>query len=88
MLKKATKQDIIKKVQSHEKDTGSSGIQIALLTERIVKLTDHLKINKKDSHSRRGLLKMVAERRDLMEYLKKKNPKRYDEVAKKFKLKK
>ncbi len=88
MLKKSAKQSIIKKAQSHEKDTGSSGIQIALLTERIAKLTEHLKENKKDNHSRRGLLKMVAERRTLIEYLRKKDPKKYEEVTKKFKLKK
>ncbi|MFA5987270.1 MAG: 30S ribosomal protein S15 [Candidatus Paceibacterota bacterium] len=88
MLKKSTKQDIIKKAQSHEKDTGSSSIQVALLTERITKLTEHLKSNKKDSHSRRGLLKMVADRRDLIEYLKKKEPKKFEEITKKFKLKK
>lgn len=88
MLKKGVKQTIIKKAQEHEKDTGSSAIQIALLTERITKLTDHLKDNKKDNHSRRGLLKMVSDRRTLLEYLKKKSPKQYEGVIKKFKLKK
>jgi len=88
MLKKSSKQTIIKKAQEHENDTGSSAIQIALLTERITKLSEHLKGNKKDNHSRRGLLKMVSERRDLMSYLKKKSPKQYEAVAKKFKLKK
>ncbi len=66
---KEDKQKIIKQFGSHEKDTGSPTVQIALLTERIKYLTDHLKGHKKDKHSRRGLLKLVGERRRLVNYL-------------------
>ena len=65
------KQQIINEYRRDEKDTGSSEVQIALLTERINELTEHLKVHKKDNHSRRGLLKMVGKRRALLEYLKK-----------------
>ena len=63
------KQEIIKEFQRDEKDTGSSEVQIALLTERINELTEHLKVHKKDNHSRRGMLKMVGKRRNLLNYL-------------------
>lgn len=88
MIKKEKKATIIKKAQKHEKDTGSSEVQIALLTEKISKLTDHLKENRKDFHSRHGLLQMVADRRSHMKYFEKKNKKAFDEFAKKLNLKK
>lgn len=66
---KTQKNDVIKKYGDHEKDTGSPKVQIALLTERIKYLSDHLKKHKKDKHSRRGLLKIVGERRRLIKYL-------------------
>ena len=68
---KQVKQEIIQKYAMHEGDTGSPEVQIALLTERINHLNEHLKVHKKDHHSRRGLLKMVGKRRALLEYLKK-----------------
>ena len=70
-MTKERKQEIINTYKREEKDTGSSEVQIALLTERINELTEHLKVHKKDNHSRRGLLKMVGKRRALLEYLKK-----------------
>lgn len=71
MISKERKAEIIKQYGRTPEDTGSPEVQIALLTERIVELTEHLKKNKKDHHSRRGLLKMVGQRRGLLEYLKK-----------------
>ena len=71
MMTKERKQEIINTYKREENDTGSPEVQIALLTERINELTEHLKIHKKDNHSRRGLLKMVGKRRALLEYLKK-----------------
>ncbi len=71
------KQEIIAKYASHEGDTGSPEVQIALLTERINHLTEHLKVHKHDNHSRRGLLKMVGRRQGLMDYLKAKDIERY-----------
>ena len=74
-LTKERKQEVIKDFKKHEKDTGSPEVQIALLTERIATLTDHFKVHKKDHHSRRGLLRLVGRRRNLLEYLKSnKNP--------------
>lgn len=70
MISKERKQEIINQFGRNPQDTGSSEVQIALLTERINQLNDHLKDNKKDHHSRRGLLKMVGQRRNLLEYLK------------------
>lgn len=81
------KEKVTKEIKRHEKDTGSPEYQIALFTERIKKLTSHLKKNAKDFHSRRGLLKMVAKRRKLMEYLKKTNEKMYKATIKKLGLK-
>lgn len=75
------KQDIIKTFQIHENDTGSPEVQIAILTERINYLNEHLKANKKDHHSRRGLLKMVGQRRSLLEYLKKNDFDRYRNIV-------
>jgi small subunit ribosomal protein S15 len=74
------KKDLIGDYKTHETDTGSPEVQIALLTERITNLTDHFKIHKKDHHSRRGLLKLVGQRRRLLNYLKRKDIKRYREV--------
>ncbi|HEX3010655.1 MAG TPA: 30S ribosomal protein S15 [Syntrophomonadaceae bacterium] len=75
------KQDLIKSFQIHEGDTGSPEVQIAILTERINYLNEHLKINKKDHHSRRGLLKMVGQRRSLLEYLRKNDFERYRSIV-------
>ncbi len=72
-----TKQEIIAEYALHEGDTGSPEVQVALLTERINHLNEHLKINKKDHHSRRGLLKMVGQRRGLLNYLKDTDIERY-----------
>ncbi|MCD6533709.1 MAG: 30S ribosomal protein S15 [Deltaproteobacteria bacterium] len=74
------KNDIIEKFRLHESDTGSPEVQIALLSERITYLTDHFKIHKHDFHSRRGLLKLVGQRRRLLDYLKTKEFKRYKDV--------
>ena len=82
------KQEIINQYRRDEKDTGSSEVQIALLTERINELTEHLKVHKKDNHSRRGLLKMVGKRRNLLNYLAKKDINRYREIVAKLGLRK
>ena len=71
MQTKETKAQIIAEYATHEGDTGSPEVQIAILTARINELTEHLKVNQKDHHSRRGLLKMVGQRRGMLEYLKK-----------------
>lgn len=76
-LEKEKKQEIIKRFQRHEQDTGSPEVQIAILTERINSLTEHLKIHRKDHHSRRGLLKMVGQRRRLLNYLRENDVERY-----------
>lgn len=83
MLKTKQKQAVIQKFRAHDKDTGSPEVQIALLTEKISELTKHLKKNKKDNHSRLGLLKMVAQRRALTNYLSKHNKDRLEAMAKK-----
>ena len=80
MITKERKQEIIEKYQRDEKDTGSPEVQIALLTERISQLTSHLKEHKHDHSSRRGLLKMVGQRRKLLRYLKNKDVERYREL--------
>ena len=80
------KQDIIKKYRLHKTDTGSAEIQIALLTEELKELTEHLKKNKKDNSSRRGLLKKVSQRKRLLTYLKREDEKRYNNIVKKLKL--
>ena len=72
-----TKSEITKEFRLHERDTGSADVQIALLTERINELTGHLKLHMKDHSSRRGLLKLVAKRRRLLDYLKSRSPERY-----------
>ena len=87
MLDKDKKLKIIKKFQTHEGDTGSTEVQIAILSEEIKDLADHLKLHHKDHSSRRGLLRKVGERRRLLRYLKKENAKSYEELSKKLKLK-
>ena len=87
-LKKDEKQDIIKKFSREKGDTGSPEVQIALLTNKIDKLAKHLKEHKKDAHSRRGLLSMVAKRRRLLNYLKKRSEERYLGLIKDLKLEK
>ena len=82
------KKEIINEYRRDEKDTGSSEVQIALLTERINELTEHLKVHKKDNHSRRGLLKMVGKRRNLLNYLAKKDEATYKELIQKLGLRK
>jgi len=79
-LETEKKKTVIEKFQMHDSDTGSPEVQIALLSERIIYLTEHFKIHKKDFHSRRGLLKLVGQRRRLLDYLKKKEFKRYKTV--------
>jgi len=88
MISKEKKADIIKTYGRTPEDTGSPEVQIALLTARIVELTEHLKVNKKDHHSRRGLLKMVGQRRNLLEYLKKKDLEGYRTLIEKLGLRK
>ena len=84
----AVKQEIIEKFRIHENDTGSPEVQIAILTYQIRHLTEHLKVHKKDNHSRRGLLKMVGQRRSLLGYLQKKDPERYRAIIAKLGLRK
>ncbi len=88
MISKEQKAQIIEKYKRDEKDTGSPEVQIAILTERINELTEHLKVHKKDNHSRRGLLKMVGKRRNLLNYLAKKDINRYREIVKQLGLRK
>ena len=87
-MTKETKQEIIKNFARDEKDTGSSEVQIALLTKRINELTEHLKVHKKDNHSRRGLLQMVGKRRNLLNYLAKNDLPKYREIVEKLNLRK
>jgi small subunit ribosomal protein S15 len=77
MLATDKKKEIISSYKLHDSDTGSPEVQIAILTERITYLTEHFKVHKKDHHSRRGLLKLVGQRRRLLDYLKKKDVERY-----------
>jgi len=88
MLTKTRKQKVIKEAAIHDKDTGSPEVQIAILTKRIDELSQHLKTHKKDVHSRRGLLSMVADRQSHLRYLQKKNTRRYNAIIKKLELKK
>lgn len=88
MLTKTRKQKVIKEAGIHEKDTGSPEVQIAILTKRIEELSKHLKTHKKDVHSRRGLLAIVADRQSHLRYLQKKNMKRYNAIVRKLELKK
>ena len=88
MLTQEAKQEIMQKYAVHEGDTGSPEVQIAVLTARIQYLTDHLKEHKKDHHSRRGLLKMVGQRRGLLDYLKKVDIERYRSLIEKLGIRK
>ena len=88
VLVKERKTEIIDNFRVHSKDTGSSVVQIALLTEKINYLTDHFKVHKKDFHSRRGLLMMIGKRRRLLAYLKKTDPQKYQETIEKLNLRK
>ena len=83
-MTKERKQEVIDTFKRDEKDTGSSEVQIALLTERINELTEHLKVHKKDNHSRRGLLQMVGKRKSLLNYLAETDLPKYREIVKKL----
>ncbi len=88
MLMKEEKQAIIDAYKTHEGDTGSPEVQIAILTTRINQLTEHLKTNAKDHHSRRGMLKMIGHRRNLLNYLMKKDIERYRAIIEKLGIRK
>ena len=88
MMTKERKEEIIKTYRRDEKDTGSPEVQVALLTERITELTEHLKANPNDNHSRRGLYKMVGNRKSLLNYLSKKDIQRYRDIVAKLGLRK
>ncbi|MFZ5990050.1 MAG: 30S ribosomal protein S15 [Bacillota bacterium] len=87
-MQKDQKQEIISNHKLHETDTGSPEVQVAILTQRINHLTEHLKVHKKDHHSRRGLLKMVGHRRGLLNYLQKIDIERYRAIVEKLNLRK
>lgn len=82
------KSEIIEKFKTHDTDTGSSEVQVALLSERIAYLTEHFKVHKKDHHSRRGLLKLVGQRRRLLQYLKQKDISKYRTIIKELGIRK
>ncbi|QSV45191.1 30S ribosomal protein S15 [Geobacter benzoatilyticus] len=84
MLVTDKKKEIITSFKRHDSDTGSPEVQVAILTERITYLTEHFKVHKKDHHSRRGLLKIVGQRRRLLDYLKKKDVERYRAIIEKL----
>ena len=88
MITKEQKEQIIKEFSTHEGDTGSPEVQVALLTYRINDLNEHFAVHKKDHHSRRGLLKMVGQRRNMLAYLKKKDITRYRELIARLGLRK
>lgn len=88
MLTKTAKSRVMSAHRRHDTDTGSAEVQVAVLSRRIDDLTKHLKTNKKDNHSRRGLLQMVSQRRKLLSYLNTKEPKTYERTIKKLGLKK
>lgn len=88
MMDKETKQQIIAEYRTSENDTGSPEVQIAILTHRINSLTEHLKVNKKDFHSQRGLSMMVGQRKSLLNYLAKKDIERYREIVRRLGLRK
>jgi small subunit ribosomal protein S15 len=88
VLTPEVKKEIVDQFKLHQKDTGSPEVQIALLSKRITYLTDHFKIHKKDHHSRRGLLKLVGQRRRLLNYLKKVDVKRYKTIIKELGIRK
>lgn len=87
-ITKESKKSLIESYKQHDGDTGSTPVQIALLTERINLLTEHFKVHKKDHHSRQGLLKLVSERRKLLEYLKRENSEQYQTILDKLNLRK
>lgn len=87
MLSPREKNNLIKKFQTHKDDTGSPEVQVAILTKEIEQVSEHLKIHKKDNHSRRGLLKMVGNRRRLLRFLKGEDQKRWEKLVEKLKLK-
>jgi len=87
MLSNKEKQALIKKFQVHKDDTGSPEVQVAILTKEIEQVSEHLKVHRKDNHSRRGLLKMVGNRRRLLRYLKNEDEKRWEKLVDKLKLK-
>ena len=87
-LAKEAKLDIISKYKTHNTDTGSPEVQVAILTTRINELTDHFKTHKKDNHSRRGLLKLVSQRRSLLDYLKRRDINRYHDPINRLGLRK
>ena len=88
MLRKDEKTAVIEANRTHESDTGSPEVQIAILTRRISDLTEHLKVHKKDNHSRRGMYKMIGKRRNLLNYLKKNDIERYRAVIDKLGIRK
>jgi small subunit ribosomal protein S15 len=88
MLAKTKKEKVVHSYETHPGDTGSPEVQIAIATERINELTEHLKLHRKDHSSRRGLLKMVAARASQLKYLSKKDPKRYREIISRLGLRK
>ena len=88
MLRKDEKTAVIEANRTHENDTGSHEVQIAILTRRITDLTEHLKVHKKDNHSRRGMYKMIGKRRNLLNYLKKNDIERYRTVIDKLGIRK
>ncbi len=88
MMRKEEKTQVIEENRLHDTDTGSAEVQIAILTKRINDLTEHFKANKNDHHSRRGLLKMVGRRRNMLNYLKKKDINRYRAIIEKLGLRK
>ena len=88
VLDKNEKKEVIEKFRTHEGDSGSTEVQIALLTRRIETLTKHFQVHKKDHHSRRGLLKVVGQRRKLLDYLKRKDIASYHRILRELKLRK
>lgn len=88
MLRKEEKTQVIENNRLHETDTGSAEVQVAILTKRIEELTEHLKVNKNDHHSRRGLLKMVGRRRNMLNYMAKKDINRYRATIEKLGIRK
>ena len=87
MLTKSDKDAIIKKYRTHKDDTGSPEVQVAILTKEIEQVSEHLKVHKKDNHSRRGLLKMVGNRRRLLRYLRQEDAKRFEKLVDRLKIK-
>ena len=87
-MSQPVKSEVIAQYKTHEKDTGSSDVQIALLTARINHLTEHLRTHRKDFHSRRGLLKMASRRRKLLDYLKREDLAKYNDLLQKLNLRK